>query len=79
MDNLRQLEKFTQEHSYEEITDMETNFLLSLYEAVAGLVLKGEKVSLLRMSKVVRVSPKELMDYLPQIVEMERQLGVPNE
>tara|TARA_B110000908_G_C9908927_1_gene294459 strand:+ start:200 stop:439 length:240 start_codon:yes stop_codon:yes gene_type:complete len=79
MDNLRQLEKFTQEHSYEEITDMETNFLLSLYEAVAGLVLKGEKVSLLRVSKVVKVSPKELMDYLPQIVEMERQLGVPNE
>ena len=75
MDNLRQLEKFTQEHSYEEITDMETNFLLSLYEAVAGLVLKGEKVSLLRVSKVV----KELMDYLPQIIEMERQLGVPNE
>ena len=79
MDNLRQLEKFTQEHSYEEITDMETNFLLSLYEAVAGLVLKGEKVSLLRVSKVVKVSPKELMDYLPQIVEMERQLGLPNE
>lgn len=75
MDNLRQLEKFTQEHSYEEITDMETNFLLSLYEAVAGLVLRGEKISLLRVSRLVNVSPRELMDYLPEIVEMERQLG----
>jgi hypothetical protein len=77
--NISNIEKFNQEHSYEEITDMETNFLLSLYSAVVGLISKGEKVSLLRISKVVRVSPKELMDYLPQIIEMERQLGLPNE
>ena len=74
-----QLEKFSQDNSYEEITDMETNFILELYEAVAGLVSRGEKVSLLRISKIVRVSPRELTDYLPEIVEMERQLGLPNE
>ena len=77
--NLTQLEKFSQDNSYEEITDMETNFILELYEAVAGLVSRGEKVSLLRISKIVRVSPKELTDYLAEIVEMERQLGLPNE
>jgi hypothetical protein len=77
--NLTQLEKFSQDNSYEEITDMETNFILELYEAVAGLVSRGEKVSLLRISKIVRVSPRELTDYLAEIVEMERQLGLPNE
>tara|TARA_R110000744_G_scaffold17918_1_gene48392 strand:+ start:578 stop:820 length:243 start_codon:yes stop_codon:yes gene_type:complete len=80
MDNsLSNLEKFSQEHSYEEITDMETDFILALYEAVAGLVSRGEKVSLLRISKIVKVSPRELTDYLAEIVEMERQLGLPNE
>lgn len=70
------LEQFVTEHSYEEITGMETQFIMSLYEAVDELVRNGEKVSLPRISKKVRVSPKELMDYLAEIVEMERQINL---
>ncbi len=68
------IEEFTNSHSYEEITGMETEFLLGLYEAVMRIMSNGDKVSLVAISKIVRVSPKELMDYLPEILEMERQL-----
>ena len=71
---LTRVEEFTSEHSYEEVTAMETNFLLELYEAILVIVNEGGKVSLLRLSKIVRVSPRELTDYLPEIIEMERQL-----
>tara|TARA_R110000803_G_scaffold182823_1_gene245240 strand:- start:557 stop:802 length:246 start_codon:yes stop_codon:yes gene_type:complete len=71
---LTRIEEFTSEHSYEEVTAMETNFLLELYEAILVIVNEGGKVSLLRLSKIVRVSPRELTDYLPEIIEMERQL-----
>jgi len=70
------LEQFVTEHSYEEITGMETEFILRLYEAIDELIRNGEKVSLPRISKKVRVSPKELMDYLAEIVEMERQINL---
>jgi len=68
------LERFTTEHSYEQLTDMETDFLMELYNAVIKLASNGDKISLVNISKIVRVSPSELMDYLPQITEMERQL-----
>lgn len=71
---LTRIEEFTSEHSYEEVTEMETSFLLELYEAILVIVNEGGKVSLLRLSKIVRVSPRELTDYLPEIIEMERQL-----
>ena len=71
---LTRIEEFTSEHSYEEVTAMETNFLLELYEAILVIVNEGGKVSLLGLSKIVRVSPRELTDYLPEIIEMERQL-----
>jgi hypothetical protein len=70
------IEEFTTSHSYEEITDMETDFLLQLYEAVTHLVVDRQKVSLLNISKIVKVSTKELMDYLPEITEMQRQIDV---
>jgi|TARA_B110000285_G_scaffold171042_1_gene191483 hypothetical protein len=69
------VEEFSQEHSYEQITDMETDFLLEIYDAIATIVNEGGKVSLLRLSKIVRVSPRELTDYLTEIVQMERQLN----
>tara|TARA_R110002153_G_scaffold238722_2_gene393071 strand:+ start:375 stop:620 length:246 start_codon:yes stop_codon:yes gene_type:complete len=69
------VEEFSQEHSYEQITDMETDFLLEIYEAITTIVNEGGKVSLLRLSKIVRVSPRELTDYLPEIIQMERQLN----
>jgi hypothetical protein len=70
------IEKFTTSHSYEEITDMETDFLLQLYDAVVKLLMNGDKVSLPNISRIVKVSPSELMDYLPEITEIERQLNV---
>ncbi len=69
------VEEFSQEHSYEQITDMETDFLLEIYDAITTIVNEGGKVSLLRLSKIVRVSPRELTDYLPEIVQMERELN----
>tara|TARA_R110000782_G_scaffold19444_1_gene53051 strand:- start:2287 stop:2532 length:246 start_codon:yes stop_codon:yes gene_type:complete len=69
------VEEFSQEHSYEQITDMETDFLLEIYDAITTIVNEGGKVSLLRLSKIVRVSPRELTDYLTEIVQMERQLN----
>tara|TARA_R110000787_G_scaffold198074_1_gene309297 strand:+ start:39249 stop:39497 length:249 start_codon:yes stop_codon:yes gene_type:complete len=71
---ITKLEEFVAGQSYEQITDMETDFLMELYEAVNLIVREGGKVSLMRMSTIVRVTPKELMDYLPEIIEMERQL-----
>ena len=70
------LEEFNAEHSYEEITNMETQFLLELYEAVLELKSTDSKVSLLNISKLVSVSPRELMDYLPEVTEMDRQLSI---
>lgn len=70
------IEEFKSSQSYEEITDMETEFLMELYNAILSLLSRGEKVSLLNISKIVRVSTKELLDYLPEITEMERQLTV---
>jgi hypothetical protein len=70
------IEEFTTSHSYEEITNMETEFLLQLYGAVTSLVIDRQKVSLLNISKIVKVSTKELMDYLPEITEMQRQIDL---
>lgn len=64
------------QHSYEQITDMETQFLLDLYDAIVTLVNNGDKVSLPRIAQIVRVRPAELMDYIHEITEMERQLNV---
>ena len=74
--NLTQVERFDMQHSYEQITDMETQFLLDLYDAVVTLVNNGDKVSLPRIAQIVRVRPAELMDYIHEITEMERQLNV---
>lgn len=74
--NLTQVERFDMQHSYEQITDMETQFLLDLYDAIVTLVNNGDKVSLPRIAQIVRVRPAELMDYIHEITEMERQLNV---
>lgn len=73
---ITKIEKFTNSHSYEEITNMETDFLLQLYDAVLKLLMNGDKVSLPNISRIVEVSPSELMDYLPEITEIERQINV---
>jgi len=68
------LEEFIEGYSYEEITETEVNFILDLYEAVSTLHKKGEKISLIALSAITRVSPSELSDYLPYIISMEEQL-----
>lgn len=76
MRNMTQVEKFDANHSYEEITDMEVQFLMSLYNAVVQLINEDKKVSLVNISMITKVSPRELTDYLYEITEMERQLNV---
>lgn len=68
------LEKFVNDYSYEEITDLEANFILELYDAIRILVDNGDKVSLIRLSGMVKVSPSELTDYLSVIVSIEKLL-----
>lgn len=70
------LEEFTNSQSYEDITDMETNFLLELYESVYEVIRSGEKLTLARLSVILRVSTSELSDYLPEILEMERMISL---
>ena len=70
------MEQFNEDKSYEMITDMEANFLMELYDAIVTLVNSGSKVSLPRIADIVGVRPAELMDYIHEITEMERQLNV---
>jgi len=70
------IEAFHGRQSYEQITDMETDFLMELYDAIVLLVNSGSKVSLTRIGDIVGVRPTELMDYIHEITEMERQLNV---
>lgn len=53
------------------ITDDEMSFLVVLFEIVEDLVKLGEKVSLLRISKRINVSPTELLDYIDEIMKFE--------
>lgn len=55
---------------------MEVQFLMSLYNAIVQLINEDKKVSLVNISMITKVSPRELTDYLYEITEMERQLNV---
>jgi len=58
------------------ITDMETDFVVKLYEAVERLVFDKQKVSLIRLSKPMNVSTEELYDYIDLIIEFEKRLNI---
>lgn len=64
---------------YEEVTESEANFMISLYESVKSLLSEDKDVTLVRLSGMVHVSAKELCDYLPTIIQMvdeaKEQLG----
>ena len=75
-ERVTRMERFDEEHSYEMMTNMEADFLMQLYDAIVTLVHSGSKVSLPRIADVVGVRPAELMDYIHEITEMERQLNV---
>ena len=70
------MDNFNEEQSYEQITNMEADFLMELYDAIVTLVNSSSKVSLPRIADIVGVRPAELMDYIHEITEMERQLNV---
>jgi hypothetical protein len=57
------------------ITDMETDFVVKLYEAVERLVFDKQKVSLIRLSKTLNLSTTELYDYIDLIIEFEKRLN----
>jgi hypothetical protein len=70
------MDDFNEQQSYEQITETEADFLMELYDAIIVLVGSGSKVSLPRIADIVGVRPTELMDYIHEITEMERQLNV---
>lgn len=75
-ERISKIESFHGQQSYEQITDTEANFLMELYDAIITLIGSGSKVSLPRIADIVGVRPAELMDYIHEITEMERQLNV---
>ena len=57
---------------YEEtVTRDEFEFLVKLFEVVENLVKEDEKVSLLRIGKILNIAPSELYDYMDEILKFE--------
>lgn len=56
--------------SYEEITNDEADFIISMYEAVSRLVYQGNPVTLVGLAYELNIRPNELSDYLPQIISI---------
>lgn len=55
---------------YEIITNDEADFLINLYEEIRVRVFNDEKVTLVGISKSLDIKPSELVEYLPQILQM---------
>lgn len=55
---------------YEIITNDEADFLINLYEEIRVRVFNDEKVTLVGISKSLDIKPSELIEYLPQILQM---------
>ncbi len=55
---------------YEIITNDEADFLINLYEEIRVRVFNDEKVTLVGISKSLDMKPSELVEYLPQILQM---------
>ena len=56
--------------SYEEITQDEANFIISLYETISKFVRLGRSITLVGLAHDLGIKPMELSDYLPQIISM---------
>lgn len=68
------IESFIEDYSYEDMTNMEAEFLLVLVEVVEDIIKAGDKVTLKRISVATGITTEELSDYLSHIIEMEKQL-----
>jgi len=55
---------------YNEITDSEADFIISLYETIRRLVLDEKKITLVRLGYELNIKPSELSDYLFDIVRI---------
>ncbi len=55
---------------YNEITDSEADFIISLYETIRRLVLDENKITLVRLGYELDIKPSELSDYLFDIVRI---------
>lgn len=59
---------------YNEITDSEADFIISLYETIRRLVLDENKITLVRLGYELDIKPSELSDYLFYIVRIVDQI-----
>ena len=53
---------------YQEITQLEADFLIDLYQSISKLIREGRDITLVGVAHDMGVKTKELYDYLPQIV-----------
>ena len=58
----------------EEITESDASFILDIYECVVKLTEAEKIVSLKSIGRMLKVSPEELYDFLPEILEMVNNL-----
>ncbi len=59
---------------YNEITDSEADFIISLYDTIRRLVLDENKITLVRLGYELDIKPSELSDYLFYIVRIVDQI-----
>ena len=57
----------------ETITEDEKKFLVDLFNVIDDLVKSKKKISLLAISKVLKVKPAELQDYSSEILQFEQR------
>jgi hypothetical protein len=57
----------------EEITESDASFILDIYDCIVTLNKADKIVSLKSISQMLRVSPEELYDFMPEILEMVKR------
>jgi hypothetical protein len=57
----------------EEITESDASFILDIYDCIVSLNKAEKIVSLKSISKMLKVSPEELYDFMPEILEMVKR------
>ena len=57
----------------EEITESDASFILDIYDCIVTLNKAEKIVSLKSISQMLRVSPEELYDFMPEILEMVKR------
>jgi hypothetical protein len=55
---------------YNQITDSEADFIISLYETIRWLVYGEQKITLVRLGYELNIKPSELSDYLFDIIRI---------